>query len=288
MAIEGLRLIGESINDSVPSTNKLFEANDIDGIVELARFQDEKGADYIDVNVGLREPAFMADMVRKVQEVTSKPLSIDTPDADIARAGLEAYDPDRACGALPIVNSIAPTRLHMFDLYAVQPFMPILLSSEREEGGESRPNRTGAENYASAKHLMQQARERCGITAEQCIFDPGIAPIGSDTEGINKMVVESLRLMHEDAEFEGAHRSVGLSNFTVMLPPKRADGSPVKSPLESAFLTLAMPLGLDTIIGSVKRNYQLLDPDDEALICLKEALDGEGHDGIMRVMAYYS
>ena len=51
---------------------------------------------------------------------------------------------------------------------------------------------------------------------------------------------------------------MGLSNFTVMLPPKRADGSPVKGPLESAFLTKAMPLGLDMVIGSVKRNYELL------------------------------
>ena len=52
MAIKGLTIIGETINDSVPSTNKLFEADDIDGLLELARMQDEKGAAYIDVNVG--------------------------------------------------------------------------------------------------------------------------------------------------------------------------------------------------------------------------------------------
>ena len=43
-----------------------------------------------------------------------------------------------------------------------------------------------------------------------------------------------------------------------MLPAKRANGEPVKGPLESAFLTTAMPLGLDMVIGSVKRNYELL------------------------------
>ena len=64
--------------------------------------------------------------------------------------------------------------------------------------------------------------------------------------------------IHNDPLFAGCHASVGLSNFTVMLPSKRPDGSPVKGPLESAFLTKVMPLGLDTVIGSVKRNYELL------------------------------
>jgi len=35
---------------------------------------------------------------------------------------------------------------------------------------------------------------------------------------------------------------------------KCGDGSPVKGPLESAFLSMAMPMGFNTIIGSVKRN----------------------------------
>ena len=34
MAIDGLSIIGESINDSVPSTKRLFDEEDIDGILE--------------------------------------------------------------------------------------------------------------------------------------------------------------------------------------------------------------------------------------------------------------
>jgi 5-methyltetrahydrofolate corrinoid/iron sulfur protein methyltransferase len=98
MPLPGLTIIGESINDSVPSTKKLFDANDMAGLLELAHSQDEKGAAYIDVNIGPRSPEFMADMVRKIQEVTAKPLSIDTPDPAIAKAGLEAYQLDRAGG----------------------------------------------------------------------------------------------------------------------------------------------------------------------------------------------
>jgi hypothetical protein len=82
--------------------------------------------------------------------------------------------------------------------------------------------------------------------------------------------------------------SVGLSNFTVMLPSKRADGSPVKGPLESAFLTLTMPMGFNTIIGSVKRKYSLLPNDHPAMQCLKDVLELDGFEVIMRVMNYYS
>jgi cobalamin-dependent methionine synthase I len=239
------------------------------------------------VNVGLRPPEFMAQMVRDIQDVTAKPLSIDTPDADIAEAGLRAYDAARAGGALPILNSVSLMRTEMFDLYKAQPFMPILLSCETEVDGASRPNRTGAENYAAARELLDIANKH-GIPNGHCIFDPGIAPIGSDTDGILKMVIESMRLMHDDPAFKGVHMSVGLSNFTVMLPLKKADGSPVKGPLESAFLTTAMPLGLDFVIGSVKRNYALLEPDHPAMLCLKDVLAAQGYDCLMRVMEYYA
>jgi 5-methyltetrahydrofolate--homocysteine methyltransferase len=118
--------------------------------------------------------------------------------------------------------------------------------------------------------------------------DPGIAPIGSDTDGFLNIAVESMERMHNDPALKGIHMSVGLSNFTVMLPPKCADGSPVKSPLESAFVTMGMPLGLDFIIGNVKRNYALLEATHPAMLCLKDVLACQGYDRVMRVMEYYS
>jgi cobalamin-dependent methionine synthase I len=291
MAIPGLTIIGESINDSVPSTKKLFDAGDIPGLLELARAQDEKGAAFLDVNVGARPPEFMADLVRRIQSVTAKPLSIDTPDPAIAEAGLKAYDPARAGGARPILNSISPLRAGMFDLWAVQPFMPILMSSERYERGAGCPgaNRTAEETRATARALLEEARRRIpGFTNDQAIVDPGIAPIGSDCEGQLKRVLESLALIRDDPFFAGVHRSVGLSNFTVMLPSKRADGSPVKGPLESAFLTLAMPLGLDMIIGSTVRKYEILPAGHPALACLEDILGLEGFDTLVRLKEFYA
>jgi cobalamin-dependent methionine synthase I len=289
MALQGLTIIGESINDSVPSTKKLFDAGDMAGLLELARSQDAGGAGYIDVNVGPRPPAFMADMVRQIQQVTAKPLSIDTPDPDLTRAGLEAYDQDRAGGRVPILNSVSALRVGMFDLYKVQPFMPILLVSEQVVGGQSRPCRTAQESYEAAKYLLATARHQCpGLTNNGCIIDPGIAPIGSDAEGNLQRLIRAVEMIHNDREFAGIHMSVGLSNFTVMLPPKRADGSPVKGPLESAFLTKAMPLGLDMVIGSVKRKYELLGPDHPAMLCLEDCIRSGGFEAIMRVREFYT
>ncbi len=288
MAIPGLTIIGESINDSVPSTHKLFDGNDIPGLLELARSQDEKGAAWIDVNVGSRPPEFMADLVRRIQSVTAKPLSIDTPDPALAEAGLLAYDPARAGGKKPILNSISPLRTGMFDLCAVRPFIPILMSSERFERGAGCSNATAEETRQTARGLLEEARRRIpGFANGQAIIDPGIAPVGSDCEGQLKRVLESLALIHGDPFFAGVHMSVGLSNFTVMLPSKTKDGAPVKGPLESAFLTLAMPRGLDTIIGSTVRKYEILPAGHPALCCLEDILKLEGVETLMRLKDFY-
>lgn len=289
MALDGLAIIGESINDSVPSTHKLFDAGDIEGILNLARFQDENGAAYIDVNVGSRSAEFMAEMVKKVQGVTAKPLSVDTPDPEIAKAGLEAYDLDRAGGIKPILNSISPLRTEMFDLLSVCLFKPLLLVSEQKVGDRSGPCHTAEETYQAAKLLVAEARKPGrDLANDDIIIDPGIAPLGSDSEGNLARLIGGLELIHNDPDFAGVHVSVGLSNFSVMLPPKRADGSPVKSPLESAFITRAMPLGLDTVIGSVKRKYKLLEPDHPAMQCLEDCIKTGGFESIMRVREFYS
>ena len=287
MKIPGLTLIGESINDSIPSTHALLERGDMEGIQALARRQDEGGADYIDINVGARTPDFMGEVVRAVQRVTAKPLSIDSPDAALCEAGLRVYEAGRAGGACPILNSISPLRTKMFALERLQRFRPILMASERAVGGEGISNHTAEEVLATVHELVARAaRHRIPVT--DCIVDPAIAPIGADGDGQFRRLMGALQLMCADKALEGIHASVGLSNFTVMLPPKRADGASTKTMLESAFLTMAMPLGLNHVIGSTRRQYRILPPDDPACVCLRECLTLEGFDVILRIQDYYS
>ena len=278
-----IKIIGESINDSVPSTHELYENENIDGIKELAKLQDEKGATYIDVNVGGRSADFLAQIIREVQSVTRKPLSIDTPDPDMAEAALKAYD-DSA--GTPLLNSISSLRVQMFELSRIKPFRPILLLTEQMKDGKAGACHTAAETYDAAKFLVAEAR-KYDIPNDDLIFDPGIAPIGTDGEGNLIRLLDAMKMIHDDPDMKGYHASVGLSNFTVMLPTKRKDGSLIKGPLESAFLTRAMPLGLDFVIGSVKRNYETLTDDHPAMQCIDDCLRLGGFESIMRVMQFY-
>ena len=285
MAIEGLTIIGESINDSVPSTNLLYETGNFEGIKNLAKFQEDGGAKYIDVNVGTRSVDVMEKTVKAVCEASRLPLSIDSPDYALAEAGLRACELSRG---KPILNSISPLRTEMFKLYKITPFRPILLLTEcLDASGEGVPSKSVDDAFSAAQFLFAKAKE-LGIANEDIIFDPGVAPIGSDTEGALSRLIGTLERIHATPEMKGVHASVGLSNFTVMLPPRRkVDGSPVKSPLESALLTIAFPLGLDHIIGSVRRNYNLLGNDDPALQCIRECLDLTGMGAIKRVRKFY-
>ena len=274
-----INIIAESLNDSVPSSHQLYESGNMTGIGELTKFQDKNGAAYIDVNVGSFPADFFAQVIRTVQSATKKPLALDSPDPKLIEAGLKVYD---VAAGLPILNSISPLRMELFELYKWKKFRPILLISE----GESGACRTADETIESAKLLLSKAKA-AGIPNEDLIFDPGVAPIGSDVESNLVRLMETMQRIHADPMFAGFHASVGLSNFTVLLPPKRKDGSLVRSPLESAFLTRTMPLGLDYVIGSVKRNYEILSDEHPAQQCFDDCIKLGGFDAIIRVQKFY-
>ena len=289
MTIKGLSIIGETINDSVPKVRKLFEEEDFNGLIEVAKTQEQMGAAYIDVNIGQRETDLMAYLVKRLQDHVRIPLSIDSPDPAILEAGLNAYDPAKARGRIPIVNSVSEMRTEIFDLRSIQPFRAILIGSERKEEGRAEKNRTGQDVLNTAKWLVGLARGApyC-MDNDDLIIDPGIAPVGADTEGVTKMALDGMSLIRQDPEMRGVHFSVGLSNFSTMLPPKRPGGTPVKIALENAFLTLAVPLGLDYVIGNVAKDYKLLDKLDPAYEALVEAVGLRGLETIMRIRKFYT
>lgn len=288
MALDGkLTIIAEKINDSVPATHKLFDAGDTDALIALAKTQAAEGAGYIDVNIGLRDKALMAELVTAIQNVTDLPLSIDSPSYEIAEAGLKAYDPAKAGGKNPVLNSISLSRLEMFDLLKVTPFKVILMASEHTVDGVATQNKKGEDVLAAAKEMHAIAKKH-GLENDDIIFDPTIAPIGSDMEGLTRMTVEGITLIGKEPAFQGCHQSVGLSNFTVQIPSKTKSGDPVKTPLESAFLTLAVPKGLDFCIGNTKKKYEFLSDDHPALVTLKDVLTLDGFDVLTRVQEFYN
>lgn len=284
-----LKIIAEKINDSVPSTHKLFEADDFNGLVDLAKTQAEQGAAYIDVNIGLRDPELMGQLVKAIQEVVSVPLCIDSPDMDIQKAGLSAYSPEKAGGQMPLVNSISELRMEFIDLAKIQPVKFLVLCTESSIDGNLKPNETGQEIYEAGKRVRKAIMEKCDYIANDHIFfDPGMGPVGADMNGLTNATIDAVKLIHEDEELKGCHMSVGLSNFSVQLPPRTASGGLVRTPLESAFLTLTNPMGMDHVIGSTKKKYKRLDPDHPAMKAVTDILKLEGFDRLTRLQEFYS
>jgi len=225
----------------------------------------------------------MAHIVEKVQEVVDLPISIDSPDFELQKAGLSVYDINKAKGIKPIVNSISELRMGIFELNKIQPFCPILIASERSENEFSCPNKSANEIKETAERLIFRARKERNILNDEIIVDPGMGPIGADVEGTTRTILEGMDLISQVDDFKGIHFSVGLSNFTQMLPSKTTSGELVKTPLESAFLTLAMPLGLDYIIGSSKKKYKILKKSHIALNSLNEFINSSGYDSIIHL-----
>lgn len=292
MAIDNLNIIGERINPGFKSTLALFDNEDITGIQELAKAQAEKGAVALNINVGeraLNDADFMVEVMQAVQAVVNVPLSLDFPNVEVQEACLKAYDPEKSGGQLPIVNSISELRWEMLDLYKICPFKLIVMASERLESGERVPNKTAEDVHQTANRVTKRIlTSGYGFTIDDLLVDVSVGPVAADLEGLTKMAVDSIGLIGADPELKGIHISVGLSNMSIMLPTKAVDGSPLKSQIESAFLTMTIPKGLNHIIGTPGRNYRMLPEDNMVLQGMKDAIELGGFDSVMRIQELYT
>ena len=90
-----MEAIGERINGMFKAIGKAIKEQDASVIQDMAKRQEEAGADVLDLNVGPaaedREAA-MRWLVESVQEVSDLPLAIDSTNVDVVRAGLEACE----------------------------------------------------------------------------------------------------------------------------------------------------------------------------------------------------
>jgi len=289
--IPGLAIIGERINPGFRSTQALFDDEDVAGIQALAVRQAQAGASYLNVNAGtkaLKDPQFMVEVVRAIQAVVDLPLSLDCPDFAVLKTVLEAYDAAKAKGMKPVINSISESRWELAELMKVRPCKAILMSSEQERDGRIVPNRTGEEVHEVAKRKVK--RLLAGGYAEgpdDFFVDVSIATLAADTEGLIKMALEGIRLVGADPDMAGVHVMGGLSNLPQHLPAKAADGSDLKYHLECAFLTVAMPLGFDTVLGTPWRDYRLLPDDNFVLREFRRIVELRESDALMAVVDLY-
>ncbi len=248
-----IRIIGERINPGFKSTRSLFETEDLTGIQALALKQAEAGASWQNVNIGARamtDPEWMATVIRSIQDVVPTPLSFDFPSKKVQEVCLASYSLTKAEGRLPIVNSITEHRWDLMELYGQYKFKVILMASERMEDGTAKGNKTAQEIYGTARRASLRLNREHGLPFDDIFLDMSISAIIADTDGLNRATIDAIKLIGSDPELKGVHMMGGLSNIGQQLPPKAADGSDLKHCLENAFLTLTVPHGFDTVLGT--------------------------------------
>ena len=286
-----ITIIGERINPGFKSTKALFDNEDLPGLQALAVKQAEAGARFLNVNIGARaltDPHFMAEVIRAIQAVVRIPLSFDFPSAEVQEICLKTYDRAKADGALPIVNSITEHRWDLMDLYAgLGPFKVIVMASERVEDGVALGNKTAQEIAGTARRAALRLARDHGMPMNDVFIDMSVSAIVADTAGLNRATLDAVRLIGADPDLKGVHMMGGLSNIGQQLPPKAADGSDLKHSLECAFLTLAVPHGFDTVLGTPWRGYHALPEDNHVLTAYRAFLEQTGSNALRAVRKLY-
>ena len=286
MTIPNLTIIGDRINPGFKATRKLVEENDLAGIQALAQRQVDEGAASLDITIGPRgyeDHGFLTEVIRAIQEVTDVPLCFDYPKKEVQEVCLRAYDPALAQGRPPLVNSVAETRWEILDLLAIQPFQVVLMSSERLEGDAAKPNKTSADVVNTAKRSSLRLVKDYNMKLEDIYVDVTISTLVSDTEGMVKMAIDAIETLGSDPELKGIHIVGGLTNIGNLLPPVEFDGMKLRHMMESAFLTVAVPLGFDTVLGTPWNDFRMLPDDNEVLKTFREVIDLKGLDAMRRL-----
>ncbi len=201
----------------------------------LAQRQEDAGAHFLDLNVdeiSLRredQQEAMGWLVRTIRSTSRLPLSIDSSNIDIIRAGLEAWR-DGADGDRGLLNSASLERLDALDLAREFDVQAIVTAA----GESGMPNDT-AERVANASRVVDAALQR-GIPAADIYVDPLVFPIAVDQEFGN----HCLAAIRELRERYGAdlHITGGFSNVSFGMPQRRL--------INDVFLRLAIDAGADS------------------------------------------
>jgi len=286
MSIPGVSVVGDRINPGFKATKALVEAEDIPGLQALAIRQVQAGAWCLDVTVGPRgykDFKFLTEVIRALQSAVDVPLCFDYPSAEVQEVCLKAYDPAKTKGRKPLVNSFAETRLEMLDLVKIRPFQAILMASERLEDGAPKSNKLTSEVVGVTRRLKDKLTRDCGFSPQDLFVDVTIHSLVSDLEGLTKMALDAIRSIRQDPDLQGVHIIGGLTNIGNMLPPLKFDGISLKQLVENAFLTLAVPLGFDTIMGTPWNDFRTLPDDHIVLQTLKDFTQLTGLSAMRRL-----
>ena len=289
-----LHVIGDLINNAYGRARKAFSERNLKGYQNLARLQTDLGVEFLDLNIDgtsliqvkLEEMLeFLPEVIPAIQEVSSLPLCLDNPSVEFHKKALKYYDRSRANGKAPILNSVAASREHldeMIGLVAEYDTMVVVMASERFVEGGTAQCLNPQDVHSAAKHFVELLSTKANRSNDQIIFDPGLAPVGADTYGLVNIGLDAMRLISNDPDLKGTHKTVGLSNFSWGTPKY------IRENLEKAYLTIAIQAGLDFAIANPEKVDGPLPVGHRTVALLESALQqGRAMNGESQEMAGY-
>ncbi len=240
-------IVGELINASRKAIREGIESGDGDYIKQVARDQDEAGATYIDANAGVfvgEEAKYMKWLIELIQDVSEKPVAIDSPDPKVIEEALSV------CKTTPMLNSISLEKDrwdNLLPIVAANLELKVVALCMSDEGMP-----TSCEDRLKIADKLIGGLTGKGVKIENIHVDPLVQPLGTN----HNFGVEFLA-----ERFPGVHFMCGLSNISY--------GLPVRKFLNRTFMAQAIICGLDgAIINPLDRGMM-------ATIAAAEALAGK-------------
>lgn len=222
-------IIGERINPTGKKRLKqALKEHDTDYILREGIAQAEKGADILDVNVGLPEidePEMMEAAVTALQGVCDLPLQIDTSDITAMERALRIYN------GKALVNSVNGKEESLESvLPLVKKYGAAVVCLTLDERGIPE---TAAGRIEIAEKIIKRAEEY-GIGRENLVIDALCMTISTGADNA-KITLEAIDYIRNTL---GVHTVLGVSNVSF--------GLPAREHINSVFFANAMERGLSS------------------------------------------
>lgn len=222
-------IIGERIN---PTGKKRFQQalreNDIEYILKEGLAQEEKGADILDVNVGLPEideVCLMKEAITSIQGIINLPLQIDTTNIEAMERALRIYN------GKAMINSVNGKKESMEAVFPlVKKYGGVVVCLTLDENGIPE---TADGRVEIAKKIIRTA-QRYGIDKKDLVVDTLTMTVSTGSQNAN-ITLEALRRVRYEL---GVHTVLGVSNISF--------GLPQRVNITTNFFTLAMENGLSS------------------------------------------
>lgn len=256
-------IIGEKINGFIPSTKKLIEARDDEGIRELARGQERCKADYLDICAGTDpevERETMEWLIGLAQEASDLPLCIDSS------------DPQLIVDLLSLANKPGMVNSVSMEEGKIEAVFPAVADTDWKIIALTCNNDGIPDDPQVKLEIAGQivaAADEAGIARDRLYIDPLVTTLATKADSLVNFS-EGIRVIHE--AYPEVHFTSGLSNISYGMPYRKA--------INMQFLSLAMAAGMDSAIMNP------MSEDMQAVLYATDALLGNDMFCGRYMMAY--